>query len=100
MSSRYDNGLYTGVSNTAHHPLGLVATRTETSQRRSSNAPYIVTCIAVLYYSGDSSIIQCAVYAGYDKEKGYGLSTSNYVVIYMETVAQMAELGVSSETVR
>lgn len=47
-----------------------------------------------------TSLHQCAVYAGYDIEKGYGLSTSNYVVIYMETVAQMAELGVSSETVR
>ena len=30
-----------------------------------------------------TSLYQCAVYAGYDKEKGYGLSTSNYVVIYL-----------------
>jgi len=26
--------------------------------------------------------------AGYGREKGYGLSTPSYVVIYMETVAQ------------
>lgn len=36
-----------------------------------------------------TSLHQCAVYAGYDIEKGYGLSTSNYVVIYLYVIIIM-----------